>query len=78
MTLEVRINGTSSTALQQKRLNLLYNILTNKGVEYSKINTVFTAREPNSFILRSIIQNNNTGEAHQKNINQQSHQHIQW
>ena len=38
MTLEVRINGTSSTALQQKRLNLLYNILTNKGVEYSKIN----------------------------------------
>lgn len=54
MWLEIRIDGTNSTILQQRRLNLLYNILTNKGVDYSKINTVFTAREPNSFILRTV------------------------
>lgn len=52
--LEIRIDGTSDRELQQKRLNLLYNILTNKGVEYSKIKVVFTAREPNSFIIRTI------------------------
>lgn len=52
--LEIRIDGTSAQELQQKRLNLLHNILTNRGVEYSKIKVVFTAREPNSFILRTI------------------------
>ncbi len=60
--IEIRIDGTSSLELQQKRLNLLHNILTNKGVEYSKINTVFTNREPNSFIIRTVRLNNiNTG-----------------
>ena len=79
MMLEIRIDGTNTTSLQQKRLNLLYNILTNKGVEYSKINTVFTAREPNSFILRSIITDNkNTKEPLMKNNNPNTHQHIQW
>lgn len=52
--LEIRIDGTSSRALQQKRLNLLYNILTSKGVEYGKIKIVFTSREPNSFVIRTI------------------------
>lgn len=52
--LEIRIDGTNSTALQQKRLNLLYNILNNKGVEEHKINTVFTQREPNSFVIRIV------------------------
>ena len=52
--LEIRIDRTSSFALQQKRLNLLHNILTNKGVDYGKINTVFTNREPNSFIIRTL------------------------
>lgn len=52
--LEVRIDGTSSFELQQKRLNLLYNILTNSGLEYEKVNTIFTSREPNSFILRTV------------------------
>ena len=52
--LEIRIDGTSSQALQQKRLNLLYNILANKGVEYNKIHVVFTSREPNSFVVRTI------------------------
>lgn len=58
MSIEIRIDGTSGMELQQKRLNLLHNILTNKGVEYGKINTVFTNREPNSFIIRTITRNN--------------------
>ena len=55
------MDGTSSMALQQKRLNMLYNILLNKGAEYSKINTVFTSREPNSFVLRTLNRNNIVG-----------------
>ena len=58
MAIEIRIDGTSAMELQQKRLNLLHNILANKGVTYSKINTVFTQREPNSFILRTRTFNN--------------------
>ncbi|MDR1693593.1 MAG: hypothetical protein LBR70_00145 [Lactobacillaceae bacterium] len=54
VALEIRIDGTSSFELQQKRLTLLHNILTNKGVRYNKINTVFTTREPNSFIIRTV------------------------
>lgn len=57
VALEIRIDGTSSFELQQKRLSLLHNILTNKGVEYKKINTVFTTREPNSFIIRTVRTN---------------------
>ena len=40
--------------MQQKRLNLLYNILTANGVEYNKINTVFADREANSFVVRAV------------------------
>ncbi|MBE6452244.1 MAG: hypothetical protein E7012_01985 [Alphaproteobacteria bacterium] len=61
--LEIRIDGTSATALQQKRLNLLYNILNNKGVEAHKINTVFTQREPNSFVIRIINLKDNKNES---------------
>lgn len=60
--LEIRIDGTSSFALQQKRLNLLQNILSNKGVAYNKISTVFTTREPNSFIIRTVRINNTERE----------------
>lgn len=52
--LEIRIDGTSSPLLQRRRLNLLQNILLNEGASPEKIRTVFTAREPNSFILRTI------------------------
>ena len=65
--LEIRIDGTSTTALQQKRLNLLYNILNSKGVEEYKINTVFTQREPNSFIIRIIPLEKNSLELSQNN-----------
>lgn len=77
--LEIRIDGTSSMELQQKRLNLLHNILTNKGVEYSKINTVFTQREPNSFIIRTIkITNNNNAGNMNKNKVSAPGNYMQW
>ena len=65
--LEIRIDRTSSFELQQKRLNLLYSILTNKGVSYDKINTVFTSREPNSFIIRTLRINEHIDNTTQKN-----------
>lgn len=68
--LEIRIDGTSSYALQQKRLNLLHNILTNKGVDYRKINTVFTTREPNSFIIRTVRINSNIDRDRNENNDQ--------
>ena len=52
--LEIRIDGSRSFELQQKRLNLLYNILTANGLSYQKINTVFADREPNSFVVRTV------------------------
>lgn len=58
--LEIRIDGTSSPFLQQRRLNLLQNILAGEGVDYAKINTVFTSREPNSFIIRTVRINKDT------------------
>ncbi len=56
--IEIRIDGTSSFALQQKRLNLLSTIFAGRGVDFRKINVVFTSREPNSFIIRNIRFNN--------------------
>ncbi|MBQ8464477.1 MAG: hypothetical protein IJ545_00540 [Alphaproteobacteria bacterium] len=52
--LEIRIDGSHSFELQQKRLNLLYNILTMNDVPYQKINTMFVEREPNSFVVRTV------------------------
>lgn len=63
---EVRIDGTSSYALQQKRLNLLSSIFSARGVDYRKINTIFTSREPNSFIIRNIHFNNKEETNEQK------------
>lgn len=60
--LEIRLDGTSSFELQQKRLNLLYNILTNLGLDYKKVNTVFTNREPNSFVLRVVNRSERTDD----------------
>lgn len=57
--IEIRIDGTSSFALQQKRLNLLSSIFANRGVDFRKVNIIFTSREPNSFIIRNIKFNDN-------------------
>ena len=56
--LEVRISGTNYQELQQKRLSLLNSILAHDGVAQGKVNMVFTDREPNSFIIRTIKVNN--------------------
>ena len=73
--LEVRLDGTRPSELQRRRLNLLYNILTNKGVEYSKINVLFTAREANSFILRMV---DLTQEKKDKDTNKYINNYAQW
>lgn len=79
MSIEIRIDGTSGMELQQKRLNLLHNILTNKGVEYSKINTVFTNREPNSFIIRTITRNKINTETTKGRMNKpRESYYLQW
>lgn len=54
VAIEIRIDRSASYELQQKRLKLLYKILANNGVEYRKINIIFTDREPNSFIIRNV------------------------
>lgn len=76
--LEIRIDGTSSPLLQRRRLNLLQNILINEGANYNKINTVFTAREPNSFILRTVRINNDNMDAPQNLNNQTNSRYMQW
>lgn len=52
--IEIRIDKAAPYALQEKRLKLLYKILANNGVDYHKINIIFTDREPNSFIIRNV------------------------
>ena len=47
VAIEIRLDRSASYELQQKRLKLLYKILANNGVEYRKINIIFTDREPN-------------------------------
>ena len=52
--LQVRLDASASTELQKKRLNLLYTIFMNNGVDFKKVDTVFSATEPNAFIIRTI------------------------
>lgn len=67
IALEIRLNGSSDRILQQKRLNLLSNILTGRGVSSNKIRVVYTVREPNSFVMRTIRINEQSNEATMKN-----------
>ena len=77
-SLEIRIDGSAGTELQQRRLNLLHNILMHKGVEYSKIHTVFTSRGPNSFILRTVAAGIDVGEGVIEKANKRRSNYIQW
>ena len=52
--LQVRLDASASTELQKKRLNLLYTIFMNNGVDFKKIDTVFSLTEPNAFIIRTL------------------------
>lgn len=50
--LEVRLNASTASELQKRRLNLLYSIFMNNGVDFAKVNTVFSQIEPNALIIR--------------------------
>ena len=67
--LEIRIDKNSSYALQQRRLELLHTILGSKGIDDNKVNTVFTSREPNSFIIRTLRLNEETQNSQKNNKN---------
>ena len=72
--LEIRIDGTSSPMLQRRRLNLLQNILISEGANPQKISTIFTSREPNSFILRTVRINTEKRNFSRQNNNR----YMQW
>lgn len=52
--LQIRLDATASIELQKKRLNLLYTIFMNNGVDPKKIDTVFSLTEPNAFVIRTL------------------------
>ena len=60
--IEVRIDGSGAFALQQRRLNLLNGVFFENGLSSDKINTIFTSREPNSFVIRNIKSGNDKQE----------------
>lgn len=51
--LQVKLNASTPTDLQRKRLNLLYTIFINNGLDIEKIDTKFSNIEPNTFIIRT-------------------------
>lgn len=52
--LQIRLDATAPIELQRKRLNLLYTIFMNNGVDFSKVDTAFSLTEPNAFIIRTL------------------------
>lgn len=76
--LEIRIDGTSAPALQQRRLNLLQNILVGENINYGKVNTVFTSREPNSLIIRTVKINIPKEDIPKNNQQPQNNRYQQW
>ena len=51
--LQVKLDASTPTELQRKRLNLLYTIFINNGVDVNKVDTKFSNIEPNTFIIRT-------------------------
>lgn len=52
--LQINLDASASTELQKKRLDLLYTILMNNGVDFRKVDTNFSLTEPNAFVIRTI------------------------
>lgn len=52
--LEIRLDASTSIELQKKRLSLLYSIFANNGVDFAKVNTIFSSTEPDTFIIKVI------------------------
>lgn len=61
--LQIRLDATAPIDLQRKRLNLLYTVFMNNGVDFKKVDTVFSLTEPNTFIIRTI-------KVHEQNFQQ--------
>lgn len=79
VALEIRLDANNSPALQRKRLNLLSNILTSRGVGSHKLNIIYTAREPNSFVIRTIkINSNDKGKDNKKTKQNNNSRYLQW
>ena len=76
--LEIRIDKNSSYALQQRRLELLHTILDARGIGEDKVNTVFTSREPNSFIIRTLRISENSSNRTYKNKQEGSSNYQTW
>jgi len=51
--IQILLDASASAELQKKRLNLLYTIFMNNGVDFKKVDTVFSLTEPNTFIIRT-------------------------
>lgn len=78
VVLEIRIDKNSSYALQQRRLDLLHTILSSRGMDSEKVNTVFTSREPNSFIIRTLRLSDNTRSKPVKNYQRKNANYQTW
>lgn len=79
VALEIRLDANNSPALQRKRLNLLSNILSSRGVGSHKLNIIYTAREPNSFVIRTIkINSKDKEKRHQTQKQNANSRYLQW
>jgi hypothetical protein len=52
--LQIRLSASTPSDLQKRRLNLLYTIFMNNGVNPDSVDTVFSLTEQNSFIIRTL------------------------
>ena len=52
--LQIKLDSNTPLELQKKRLNLLFSIFSNNGVNINNINTTLSNIEPNTFIIRTI------------------------
>ncbi len=69
VAIEIRMDGNINTELQHKRLSLINRILYNKGVLDHQVKTVFTSRQPNTLIIRTIrLANENNNAKAYKNM----------
>lgn len=51
--LQIYLDASATPELQKKRLNLLYTIFMNNGVDFQKVDTLFSLTEPDTFIIRT-------------------------
>ena len=53
-SLKINLNASTPNELQRKRLNLLYTILSNNGIDVEKVDTAFSQVGYDTFIIRLI------------------------